>query len=75
MKDIPGYEGIYALDDQDRVISLPRIVESGFNGRQKRRRAAQVLRPHTNKPYIYQLSKEGKVRRFTLEEIKKLVHG
>lgn len=34
MKDIPGYEGIYAADEDGNIYSLPRIIKKTINGKE-----------------------------------------
>ena len=36
LRHIPGYEGLYALDDQNRVVSVPRIVKHPFSGKPRK---------------------------------------
>lgn len=54
MRDIPGYEGLYAADEEGNILSL-------VHGRSRRKR---VLKPYENTGgYLrVNLSKDGKVR-------------
>lgn len=66
-KPIPGYEGIYEVDDLGRVFSLGRVVR---NGRQIVKPAE--IRPITHKWHGYSvvnLANDGKVKQHRLHRI------
>ena len=75
LKEIPGYTGLYALDDQNRVVSVPRIVKHPFSGF-KRKVGGKVLATvaSRNREPVYRLSKNGQARDIPLRRILEMVN-
>jgi hypothetical protein len=78
MKDIPGYEGYYQIDEHGVIISLSRPIS--YTGKKSgvRYTNTKVVTPYacgTNGKMKIQLYKDGKKRTFYVHRIYDQVYG
>lgn len=75
-KDIPGYEGIYRISDDRRVLSLERIVKRWGKETIQREKIMKPFYKGVSKSAYVQLNKNGKQRQMCIERMcQKLFEG
>lgn len=78
MKNIPGYEGYYMIDEHGVITSLPRPVSYSGKKSGVRYTHTKVITPYpcnTNGNMKIQLYKNGKKRTFYIHKLLEQVYG
>lgn len=71
MKDIPGFEGLYAATEDGRIWSYPKTAMGGKTGKVMRKIPAKFLKPYVMKHGYHQLSlyKDGCTFKYLVHQL------